>query len=130
VKPLETVRFQGFFMSIFVSTRKEGGKDALLGARRDGAFERVFLWKIQRFLKKETDMITERAKEMEDVFLGEGKGKVYSMVIGSAEKELIEKVLKRTFGNQSIAAKILGINRNTLRTKIKKLNVDVGRFRI
>lgn len=75
-------------------------------------------------------MITEKSKQMEEVFLGEGKGKVYSMVIGSAEKELIEKVLKRTFGNQSIAAKILGINRNTLRTKIKKLDVDVGQFRI
>jgi DNA-binding protein Fis len=89
-----------------------------------------FLWEIKGFLNKETDMITERSKEMEDVFLGKGKGQVYSMVIGSAEKELIEKVLKRTFGNQSIAAKILGINRNTLRTKIKKLNVDVSRFRI
>ena len=51
---------------------------------------------------------------------GEPAHGVYSMVVESVEKTLIEEVLKRTEGNQSEAAEILGINRNTLRTKMKK----------
>jgi Fis family transcriptional regulator len=42
------------------------------------------------------------------------------MVVESVEKTLIEEILKRTEGNQSEAAEMLGINRNTLRTKMKK----------
>ena len=51
---------------------------------------------------------------------GEPAHGVYSMVVESVEKTLIEEVLKRTEGNQSEAAEMLGINRNTLRTKMKK----------
>jgi DNA-binding protein Fis len=46
------------------------------------------------------------------------------------EKSLIEKALEYTFGNQITAAKLLGINRNTIRTKIKKLNINVERFKM
>ena len=58
------------------------------------------------------------------------EGRVYDKVISDTEKKLIEKALKRSFGNQSIAAKLLGISRNTLRIKIKKLNIDVSEFKI
>ncbi|MDC1311072.1 Fis family transcriptional regulator [Burkholderiales bacterium] len=51
---------------------------------------------------------------------GEGAQGVYGMVIESVEKTLIEEILKRTEGNQSEAAHMLGINRNTLRAKMKK----------
>jgi Fis family transcriptional regulator len=51
---------------------------------------------------------------------GEPAHGVYSMVVESVEKTLIEEILKRTKGNQSEAAEMLGINRNTLRTKMKK----------
>jgi len=40
------------------------------------------------------------------------------------EKELIEKILQATGWNQSKAAKKLGIHRNTLRSKIKKLGIS------
>lgn len=39
-------------------------------------------------------------------------------------RPLFEAVLVKTEGNKSIAAKILGINRNTLRKKIKELNIE------
>ena len=71
-----------------------------------------------------------RTHKMDDIFVATERGKVYDKVIGDAEKELIEKALERAFGNQSIAAKLLGINRNTLRLKISKLDIDVKRYRL
>ena len=47
---------------------------------------------------------------------------IYNMVIDSVEKTLIEDILKRSNGNQSEAAQKLGVNRNTLRAKMKKFN--------
>lgn len=69
-------------------------------------------------------------EDMERMFLTIGRGKVYNKVIAETEKMLIEESLKRAFGNQSIAAKILGINRNTMRAKVRKLNIDPKIFRI
>ena len=45
---------------------------------------------------------------------------LYRTTIGTAKKALIEKTLERTFGNQIKAAKILGTNRNTLRSANKE----------
>jgi len=50
---------------------------------------------------------------------------LYGMVIPEVEKSLIEMVLGETKGNQIRASKILGINRNTLRSKIKKLGIKL-----
>ena len=50
---------------------------------------------------------------------GEKARGVYGMVISCVEKPLLESVLHRVRGNQSHAAVMLGINRNTLRKKMK-----------
>ncbi len=49
---------------------------------------------------------------------GEKPGALYEMVIHCVEKPLIETILQRVEGNQTQAAELLGINRNTLRKKI------------
>jgi len=41
------------------------------------------------------------------------------MVLGEVEKPLLEVVMKHTKGNQSNAAKALGLSRGTLRKKLK-----------
>ena len=53
------------------------------------------------------------------------KFNLYDMVIPEVERSLILMILKETNGNQIKAAKLLGINRNTLRSKIKKLKINV-----
>jgi len=50
---------------------------------------------------------------------------LYGAVIPEVEKALILMVMKETKGNQTKAAKLLGINRNTLRDRIKKLKINV-----
>lgn len=48
---------------------------------------------------------------------------LYETVISEVEKALMAIVLKETGGNQVQTAKILGINRNTLRSKIKEYKI-------
>ena len=50
---------------------------------------------------------------------GENTCGILDMVIRSAEKPAIELILHHVNGNQTQAATMLGINRNTLRKKIK-----------
>ena len=56
---------------------------------------------------------------------GEKPCAVYDMVIHCVEKPLLESVLHRVRGNQSHAAAMLGINRNTLRKKIVDLRIEL-----
>jgi Fis family transcriptional regulator len=44
---------------------------------------------------------------------------IYDMVVLSIEKPLLQNILDRVGGNQTRAAELLGINRNTLRKKLK-----------
>lgn len=48
---------------------------------------------------------------------------LYDLVIQETEKGMISIVLTWCHGNQSKAAKILGITRTTLRSKIRKLGI-------
>ena len=50
---------------------------------------------------------------------------LYSRMLERAEKALIETVLSATSGNQLRTAKILGVNRNTLRKRIRDLAVSL-----
>ncbi len=44
---------------------------------------------------------------------------VYDMVIGQVEQAMLESVMHHTRSNQTRAAEVLGINRSTLRKKLK-----------
>ena len=50
---------------------------------------------------------------------GDRPGDLYDLVIGEVERPLFKAVLDYTEGNQSQAAGILGINRGTLRKKLR-----------
>lgn len=49
---------------------------------------------------------------------GETPHSLYDMIILTAEKPLLEAVMRHAKDNQSLAAQWLGINRNTLRKKL------------
>jgi two-component system nitrogen regulation response regulator GlnG len=51
-------------------------------------------------------------------------GIVYEDAVVEFEKKFIRKVLERNNGNQSKAAKALGIHRNTLSRKVVNLGLD------
>lgn len=54
---------------------------------------------------------------------GEKVTGVYDMVLHEMERPLLEIVMRHTQGNQVRASLILGINRNTLRKKLKQHKV-------
>ena len=49
---------------------------------------------------------------------GEKPASVYDMVLKSVERPMFELILRQAGGNQTLAASMLGINRNTLRKKL------------
>ena len=55
---------------------------------------------------------------------GENPNGVYDMVIQSIEKPLLLYIMNLAEGNQSKAADILGLNRNTLRKKLKLHKIE------
>ncbi len=54
---------------------------------------------------------------------GDRPGDLYDLVIGEVERPLFEAVMDYTQGNQSQAAGILGINRGTLRKKLRTYSI-------
>lgn len=55
---------------------------------------------------------------------GEEPANLYSMVLAQMEVPLLKMVMRYTNGNQSKAAKILGISRGTLRKKLAIYQID------
>jgi two-component system nitrogen regulation response regulator GlnG len=62
--------------------------------------------------------------------MNEKKGILYKSILEVIEKPLIEHTLKITEGNQVKAARVLGINRNTMRAKIKKLGINPEQWKL
>jgi Fis family transcriptional regulator len=54
---------------------------------------------------------------------------LYRTLMAEVEPPLIEEVLRYTQGNQSKTAKILGMTRNTLRTKLQRYDIPVSNGR-
>ena len=48
---------------------------------------------------------------------------IYEMVLKNVEQSMLETVLRHADGNQTVAADMLGINRNTLRRKLTEYDL-------
>ena len=76
--------------------------------------------KVTTFLEKWLDKsIRQYVGAMDE----ENNGHLHELIMGGIEKPLVEIVLKETGGNQTRAANILGVNRNTLRKKIAEYKI-------
>lgn len=73
---------------------------------------------------KLSQAITESLDEYFVHLDGQPPHAIYDMVLNCVEKPMLEYILDKTGGNQSKAAEVLGINRNTLRKKMAQYNLD------
>ncbi|MBI1866022.1 MAG: hypothetical protein HYR98_09910, partial [Nitrospirae bacterium] len=73
---------------------------------------------LERFLEEKLGTFVRQMRYVEGSDL-------YHMVVSKVERTLIAMALRATGGNQIKAAETLGINRNTLRKKIKELKIPV-----
>jgi DNA-binding protein Fis len=74
--------------------------------------------------------LAQKIAELGDELWRQKKADLYKSVLETIEKPLIEYVLERVEGNQLKAARVLGINRNTMRSKIKKLGIDARKWKV
>lgn len=66
-------------------------------------------------------------ESLEDYFRhldGQPPHAIYDMVLGCVEQPMLEFILNKVGGNQSKAAEILGLNRNTLRKKMAQYGLS------
>jgi two-component system nitrogen regulation response regulator GlnG len=59
--------------------------------------------------------------------LQSGTGNIYSQVLEAVERILLPQVLQHTRGHQVQASELLGINRTTLRHKLRSLGLAVDK---
>lgn len=71
------------------------------------------------------DIIRQRIKTYIEKIKNTNLNDVYKTIIGTTEKTVIEEILNICKYNQIKASQLLGINRNTLRKKIKEYNINL-----
>ena len=78
-------------------------------------------------VERENELSSTVRKMMKQYFKdldGEKPSGIYNMVVNCVEKPLLEVVVYHAQGNQTRAAELLGINRNTLRKKLQEHGID------
>lgn len=55
---------------------------------------------------------------------GHDPAELYELVLGEIEQPLLKSLMEYTRGNQSRAATILGLNRSTLRKKLRQYKIN------
>jgi Fis family transcriptional regulator len=78
-------------------------------------------------MSSQTQLALSVQRALDDYFKdldGQPPHAVYDMVLHCIEKPMLEHIMRRAGGNQSKAAEILGLNRNTLRKKLKQYDIE------
>lgn len=118
-------------INILIADEKEKIKDMITQLLDSSGLVNLQITKKEnmvRIIKKDEspDTLDLSAKiiELENSLYNEKKGLLYKSILDIIEKPLFERTLQRAEGNQLKAAKILGLNRNTVRQKIKRLGIN------
>ena len=70
------------------------------------------------------DCVSHAVNQYFDDLNGEQPSNLYNMVLNEIEKPFLSVVMERVEGNQTRASEVLGINRNTLRKKLKTHSIS------
>jgi two-component system nitrogen regulation response regulator GlnG len=62
-----------------------------------------------------------------EAMLKSGATDLHARIIALVERELLARALRHTQGHQAQASELLGINRTTLRSKLRELGIEVNR---
>jgi DNA-binding protein Fis len=118
-------------ITVLIAEKEDRIKEVIGQMLSKGGNTNIYIMKqgdVVKIIEKDSlkDMVTIREKviELEDSLFNEKKGSLYGSILEIIEKPLLEHILERTEGNQLKAARILGINRNTMRAKIIKLRIN------
>ena len=68
--------------------------------------------------------VSESLEEYFSALNGHKPNGLYELVLEQVEEPLLEAVMRYSAGNQSRAAEVLGINRGTLRKKLKTYGIE------
>ena len=71
-----------------------------------------------------SESVREAMQRYFDDLDGHDPGDLYDLVLSQVEKPLFEVVMGATGGNLTRAAQLLGLNRATLRNRLKKYGLD------
>jgi len=116
-----------------------GNVRELQGAVKQAMFNASGLLILPEFLPEELQQIPNREQATVgvdapgdlgswiDSSIARSPGRVYDEVVSAVERVLFANVLRQTNGHQAQAAELLGINRSTLRHKLRVLGLSVGR---
>lgn len=124
-------------ITVLIAENEEKIKNILSQMLKQGGVKQLDMVSQENIIKmikedgiKDTVSLKERIVELEESLFKEKQGILYKCILEVIEKPLIEYALERTEGNQLKAARILGLNRNTIRTKIKKLGIEVSKWKV
>ncbi len=70
------------------------------------------------------EIIEKKMQECVRGLRGHASANLYGLMVGLVEKPLLRAIMRETKGNQVRAAQLLGINRNTLRKKLRDHGID------
>ena len=73
--------------------------------------------------KRLSDLVAKSMRKYFRELDGEKATNIYQLVLKEVEQPLLETVMKECKGNQTLASQVLGLNRGTLRTKLKDYNL-------
>ena len=70
-----------------------------------------------------SETVTRTLQDYLDTLGDHEASNIYRLVVDEVERPMLEVMMRYTHGNQSRAAQSMGINRATLRTKLKRHNL-------
>lgn len=73
------------------------------------------------------DLVYERLRAYADNLQGHNPSDMYRLIMPQLERPLIRVALEMADGEKQRAAQMLGIHRNTLRTRLRHLGIEVPR---